>query len=567
MRVTLLRSSWASVPHATHTTHTAHAAHTTSASPLVDTVPTMGAPHKKSKLFHHLGIQGKILFCFLLVIALFLVLTVVTQYQSIQLSQRYEQHLSDYLLVHRFRLNLNSFHALTDRYLREPTSVDIDAVYAGILSLNMEYTKLVPLGDSSIPVEFEVRATGYGLDVYLPLISKAVGLRAGKSPDYYQSFIKASRIHGYIDTYLNRMLSELMKNGEETYANLSRRSKRLNMTILISMFLASAFAVGVVFFITESITGPLRHLAREAEKLANGDLTAGIIESHSHDEVETLAKSFASMAASIRDMVDGIKEKATLERLLHEEELALVSMGKSLREAQFLNLQEQMKPHFLFNALNTIARSALLEDASRTESLALSLATLMRATLRDSGPLSTLEEELRSAEAYLSFQQVRFGERLSWRIDVPEPLYPLRIPRFTIQPLVENSVHHAIEPKIDGGRLVVKVRQRKGLLYIWILDNGLGMSYARLLEVRSRIAGSLSAQCNEDVRFIRSSAPSGPFEADDERIIVDAKGLGLSNLATRFGILYGSACRFQIRSIEGKGTLVRMVIPLDESVL
>jgi LytS/YehU family sensor histidine kinase len=65
------------------------------------------------------------------------------------------------------------------------------------------------------------------------------------------------------------------------------------------------------------------------------------------------------MATSIKEMVEGLKEKAELEKLLHEEELALVSMGKALREAQFMNLQEQMKPHFLFNALNTIARSAL----------------------------------------------------------------------------------------------------------------------------------------------------------------------------------------------------------------
>ena len=524
-------------------------------------------PSKGRLGFHRPGIMGKILICFGIIIIFFLVLALVMQNESMNLSREYSKNLSNYLLVHRFRLNLNSFHAQADRYLREPASVEINSIYDGILLLNSQYIELLPIADISIYVEFEVRATGYGLDAYFPLVSRAVGLRAGNSPDYYQVFVNASRIHGYIDIYLNRMLSELMKNGEETYVSLSHKAEILNRTIFFSMIFASAIAIGVILFVTQAITAPLRRLAKEAEKLAKGDLDAGIVEVHTGDEVETLTRSFATMAMSIREYVEGLKEKSELERLLHEEELALVSMGKALREAQFLNLQEQMKPHFLFNALNTIARSALLENAPRTESLAICLATLLRATIKDSGALSTLDEELVIAQAYLEFQQVRFGDRLQWNIDVPRSLRKTRVPRLMIQPIVENSVRHALEPKVSGGFISIKAQKRKEGLVLWFLDNGIGMSKERLADVRAKIAVSLQMHSFEQINLPQMvEIPSNGENNVNEEVLLEGRSIGLANIATRFGILYGDGCRFEISSRKEKGTLVRITLPLGEKV-
>ena len=98
--------------------------------------------------------MGKILICFGIVIIFFLVLALVMQNESMNLSREYGRNLSNYLLVHRFRLNLNSFNAQADRYLREPASVDIDSIYNGILLLNSQYIELVPIADISIYIEF-----------------------------------------------------------------------------------------------------------------------------------------------------------------------------------------------------------------------------------------------------------------------------------------------------------------------------------------------------------------------------------------------------------------------------
>ncbi|HBE46167.1 MAG TPA: hypothetical protein DDW14_02105, partial [Spirochaetaceae bacterium] len=109
----------------------------------------MQKPHaeslKSSKRFPRLGIRGKILACFSIVLAFFLGLAVVMQNESIQLSREYGVNLSSYHLVHRFRLNLANFHGLTDRYLREPLSANPELIYNGIASLNAQYAELLPL--------------------------------------------------------------------------------------------------------------------------------------------------------------------------------------------------------------------------------------------------------------------------------------------------------------------------------------------------------------------------------------------------------------------------------------
>jgi len=506
------------------------------------------------------GIRGKILICFGILLAFFISLTLIMQNEAVRLSKEYSTSLAHYHLVHRFRLDLEALHNLADRYLREPMSATPESVFSAIASLNAEYASLLPLSDTSIKVEFEIRATGYGLDVYLPLVSRAVNLRASRATDYYQLFVRADRIFGYLNTYLNRALSQLMQQGEETYAALARRAEAVNRTILVSMVLTGIAAVVAIVLVAQYITSPLRHLAKEAEKLAGGDLEAGIVEVHTKDEVETLAKAFSTMARSIRDMVEGLREKAELERLLHEEELALVSMGKALREAQFMNLQEQMKPHFLFNALNTIARSSLLESAPRTEALALSLARLLRALLGDSGPKAALAAELALAEDYLEFQKARFGERLAWHIDVPEGLRRVSVPRLFLQPLVENAVRHGLEPKMEGGTVRIKARKREDSLLLWISDDGVGMSDEKLKELRARIRMASNRKTGSPGRNSDGAAAS---TANGEELLAGT-GIGIANLVLRLAILFPERFDFSIDAVPGSGTKIRIEMPIEE---
>jgi sensor histidine kinase YesM len=264
----------------------------------------------------------------------------------------------------------------------------------------------------------------------------------------------------------------------------------------------------------------------------------------SRDEVRILAESFHTMSASIRAYIQGLEEKAELERKLHEEETSLLSMGKALREAQFMNLQDQMRPHFLFNALNSIARNALLEGARTTESLTISLAKLLRATMKEGGPYITLGEEIDIVREYLGFQKVRFKDRFDWEIRFDPVMEGIKVPRFLLQPLVENAVRHGIEPKEERADILISIRQRNDSLQMIVVDTGIGIAPSDLGVLRRKIETAMSEPIPDSIY------PSGSF------------GIGLGNAATRLYLLYGAEASLRVYSRLGKGTLIRLSLPL-----
>jgi sensor histidine kinase YesM len=134
-----------------------------------------------------------------------------------------------------------------------------------------------------------------------------------------------------------------------------------------------------------------------------------------------------------------------------------------------------------------------------------------------------------------------------------------------VQPLVENAVRHGLEPKVQGGALFIKARMRKENLILWVLDDGIGMSQERLGAIRASIVAALSLRSYEKEKSSVDAGEGPPIpkpEMGGENRLVEGTGIGLVNLATRFGLLYGDKSRFDIVSRSGRGTLVRVVIPV-----
>ena len=127
-----------------------------------------------------------------------------------------------------------------------------------------------------------------------------------------------------------------------------------------------------------------------------------------------------------------------------------------------------------------------------------------------------------------------------------------------VQPLVENAVRHGLEPKIEGGSLSIKARMRKGNLILWVIDDGVGMSRERLAGIRASIAATLSRTYEREKSFANAGVDDSA-----NTTLLEGTGIGLTNLATRFSILYGGNCRFDIVSRLDRGTLVRAVIPME----
>jgi sensor histidine kinase YesM len=189
-------------------------------------------------------------------------------------------------------------------------------------------------------------------------------------------------------------------------------------------------------------------------------------------------------------------------------------------DARLHALQAQMNPHFLFNALNTIA-SLVRTDVRAAEATTENLAAILRRTLdRSRSTISTVEDEADYLRAYLAIEQERYGDRLSvdWRID-PAAL-PLRIPPMTLQPLAENSLKHGIGGRLEGGRMRISAVRADGRLRLEVEDDGAG------------------------------------FAADA------ADGTGLGNLRARLATLYGDRASLTVDRLP-RGARVTVELPVE----
>ncbi|MGG6313193.1 ATP-binding protein [Paenibacillus macerans] len=233
--------------------------------------------------------------------------------------------------------------------------------------------------------------------------------------------------------------------------------------------------------------------------------------------VENGANDFVGMPFEAEELIARVRSLTNLKASVN-----------NAKDAEIAFLRSQINPHFLYNALNSIAELCL-EDPEQAEDLTLELSRYLRGSFdfKQLDSLSTLENELELVAAYVNIEKARFGPRLDIEYDVDaDPM--LRIPPLVLQPLVENAIRHGLMSKLKGGKvkLTVKGGPENGV-YFSVEDNGSGMNEQKLEELRDR---------------------------DTNR-----KGVGLWNISQRIKLLYGQS--IQIASMEGVGTKVSFEIP------
>src|SRR5437868_9863658 len=210
-------------------------------------------------------------------------------------------------------------------------------------------------------------------------------------------------------------------------------------------------------------------------------------------------------------------------------QIKLEEQERLLLQARMVALQNQINPHFLFNTLNSVS-SLVRFDPDTARELIIKLATILRRLLNSSDSFVPLREEVEFIDNYLDIEVVRFGRD---KLRVVKELEPesleVMVPSMLLQPLVENSIKHGLSSKIEGGSIYLRSRLTDSKLIIEVEDDGVGMGSANILERPSGLGGT---------------------------------GIGMANVAERLKVLYGDTARMTIDSREGKGTLVRLRLPV-----
>ena len=225
----------------------------------------------------------------------------------------------------------------------------------------------------------------------------------------------------------------------------------------------------------------------------------------------------------------------------------LINVSK--KQAEYLALQNQINPHFLYNTLEGIRSEALLAGLDSVAEMTEALGTFFRYTISQVEHLVTLEDELANVENYYYIQQFRFGDKLALKIEY-EPdddlceldILQYRLPKLTLQPIIENSIYHGIERKIGKGNLRVRIGVSNERLRIRISDDGMGMKEETLKLLNDK----LRRLTLDDV------------EADNGK----KGGIALLNVNNRIKLLFGEEFGITFYSKEGVGTDVLIVLPL-----
>lgn len=413
---------------------------------------------------------------------------------------------------------------------REDTRAQLDAAFAKMNALLQQFD------DSRMPLQQRslVRAILQTYDTYEQAITELYLFPDSQlgSRDFFVRFYSAQEAGGYINTYLKQLIQQSLADEQDSYSAQLRFIKCSPFLIGGLILLSVALLYWFALWLYRRIATPLFRLSDAVEALAKNEMALPDLPITSNDEIGTLTQNFNRMKNDCHTLMVTRAERDALTNRLLNEHIQLATAEQKLTAARFDALSNQINPHFLFNTLTLIIKTASDENADETKQLIQQLANLLRYNLYNTSPCVPLAQEMYALHQYFHIQEARFGGRIVFWIDCRIDADFVEIPSFTLQPLVENAIQHGIEKKSGAGQVRIRIEEQNGFVQITVTDNGAGMDRKTLDALRF---GS----------YIPKRKDSG---------------IGVGNVATRLKMLY-SESSFSIFSLPGIGTCVRLVYP------
>jgi two-component system sensor histidine kinase YesM len=266
------------------------------------------------------------------------------------------------------------------------------------------------------------------------------------------------------------------------------------------------------------------------EKLQTGDLTVRAPVTPGNDEIQLLSLSFNRMAGRLSELVNTVYKME-----LKEAQTQLLQ-----KETTIQALQNQINPHLLYNTLDIIKSIAYLEGVPKIEKMAENLASLYRFTARLDQSEISFAEELDQLKRYLEIIHIRYTRHFESNVYVDDKYKHARIIKLSIQPIVENAVKYAVEPRNGKAAVMVSAYPEGNDLIIEIADNGSGIDPMILQNLKERLM-MITKQPNHRVKASES--------------------LGLTNVHSRLVLYYGQEYGVDIHSFPNQGTVISVRIP------
>lgn len=337
---------------------------------------------------------------------------------------------------------------------------------------------------------------------------------------------RVSRIHTSTNGEQILVTTPLDMNGcylSQSISHAEQKDQSFLFAGILACTLIGIVAIGtlLILLMNRMITVPISHLQSRMERISEGDF--------SRDSAIEWNHELGDIGRGINDLSENISQ--LMERRLEDE--------KQKQDLEYKMLQSQINPHFLYNTLNSIKWMATIQGANGISEMTTSLSRLLKSISKGTSLLIDIREELSLLENYFTIQSYRYGGTITMDIQVDdEKLYNCAIIKFTLQPLVENSIFHGIEPKGCAGRIQIHVGYEtpdaSDRVRIDVTDDGVGMTAEKAAQV-------LSSNDDSPADFFRE--------------------IGLSNVHKRLQYQFGAEYGITIESKEGEYTTMSIHIP------
>jgi two-component system sensor histidine kinase YesM len=302
-------------------------------------------------------------------------------------------------------------------------------------------------------------------------------------------------------------------------------------TVTAGILTGSLFAIASILLsilVSLRISRPIVSLARTMKNTHVHNFEMKSIESH--DEIGMLERGYNSMMQRIKGLIED-KYQREIE----------------VKNAQLMALQAQINPHFLNNTLHLIGGMALSKEAPEIYQITRVIGDLLRYSISTVGEMVSIEDELKHMKNYMYIQEQRFVGRCTITVTIDDKALHTVLPKFTIQPIVENAFEHGLQRKSGQWKVEVRVKRVGKRIALMVKDEGAGFTDERLRELRTELKGGLSIR-------------TGPIGPDESR---SSRGIGLRNVDARLKLQFGNRYGVRIFSGLGAGTLVVILLPVS----
>jgi two-component system sensor histidine kinase YesM len=309
---------------------------------------------------------------------------------------------------------------------------------------------------------------------------------------------------------------------DDVFVDIRKKAVFLGMSLLLSLLILTGIYYATASTIVRRILGLAKHMRKVDENKLTYYEGGG-----SRDEIDFLTRSYNSLIRRIDELLTNV----------HKAELMK-------KEADYLVLQAQIKPHFLYNTLESIRMLAEINDDQEVVDATFTFGKLLRYTLTSKDNETMLQHELTNVQHYLDMHKLRLLDRFHYSIEVLTPIELVSCPRFILQPLVENCIRHGVGRSRRNGRIDIVVKRENDALIIVIADNGPGIPSERLDVIRGVLGNVLVRQ-----------------ELQKEN-----SGQGLYNVSERIRIFYGDYSALMVESQAGEGTMFTLKLKVQGGV-